>query len=318
MPVSQVIDYFNDQMRVAPMRFLPEDPIRSRYGAVEGYFGPLRMTSVFQPLVAIASSGHLVVGHQAYLRAIGANHAALTAPEVFASTREAAAIVYLDRLCRTVHMLNFLRQANEDGCLFLHAHTRHILGVPRDHGEYFEGLVHRCGLTPERIVIQVGPPGAEDPDGGRQMQAALRNYRRRGYCLAMNVTSGVHRENILEHVLELQPDYVRLDRTCLAIGESQAAVARAMTLIALLHESGAKVIVHGLETTAQVRAATDYWVDLAAGGYFGRPSPISARVFPSRWTAIAHSRAVQRPIRDRFGQAMCSYVMHNSYLLIRI
>ena len=62
MPVSQIIDYFNDQMRVASIRFLPEDPIRSRYGAVEGYFGPLRLTSVFQPLVAIVSSERLVVG----------------------------------------------------------------------------------------------------------------------------------------------------------------------------------------------------------------------------------------------------------------
>ncbi|MGH8467481.1 MAG: EAL domain-containing protein [Gammaproteobacteria bacterium] len=218
MPVSQIIDYFNDQMRVAPMRFLPEDPIRSRYGAVEGYFGPLRLTSVFQPLVAIASSGRLAVGHQAYLRAFGANHAALPAPEVFASAREAAAIVYLDRLCRTVHMLNFLRQANEDGCLFLHVHARHILAVPHDHGEYFEGLLHRCGLTPERIVIQVGPPSIANADERRRTQAALRNYRRRGYRLALNVTSGVHRGNILEHVSELQPDYVRLDRTCLAMG----------------------------------------------------------------------------------------------------
>ncbi|MGH8543211.1 MAG: EAL domain-containing protein [Gammaproteobacteria bacterium] len=273
MSVSQIIDYFNDQMRVAPMRFLPEDPIRSRYGAVEGYFGPLRLTSVFQPLVAIASGGRRVVGHQAYLRALGANHAALPAPEVFASAREAAAIVYLDRLCRTVHMLNFLRQANEDGCLFLHVHARHILAVPHDHGEYFEGLLHRCGLTPERIVIQVGPPSIANADERRRTQAALRNYRRRGYRLALNVTSGVHRGNILEHVSELQPDYVRLDRTCLAIGDSQAALARAMTLIALLHESGVKVIVHGLEITAQVRAANEYGVDVAAGDHFGRPSP---------------------------------------------
>ncbi|MGH8533275.1 MAG: EAL domain-containing protein [Gammaproteobacteria bacterium] len=72
---------------------------------------------------------------------------------------------------------------------------------------------------------------------------------------------------------ELQPDYVRLDRTCLAIGDSPAALARAMTLIALLHESGAKVIIHGLETTAQVRGATECGVDVAAGDHFGRPSP---------------------------------------------
>ncbi len=279
MPVSQIIDYFNGQMRVAPMRFLPEDPIRLRYGAVDGYFGPLRLTSVFQPLVAIASSGHLVVGHQAYARALGANHAALPVPEVFASAREAAAIVYLDRLCRTVHMLNFLRQANEDDCLFLHVHARHILAVPHDHGEYFEGLLHRCGLTPERIVIQVGPPRG-NADERRRTQAALRNYRRRGYRLAMDVTSGVHRENIIEDVSELQPDYVRLDRTCLAIGDNQVALARAMTLIALLHESGAQVIVHRLETAAQVRAATEYEVDVAAGDHFGRTSPDLSNAIP--------------------------------------
>ena len=66
-------------------------------------------------------------------------------------------------------MFNFLRQTNEDGCLFLHMHARHILGGPRDHGEYFDGLVHRCGLTPERIVIQeVGPPA------GRTLTAAAK------------------------------------------------------------------------------------------------------------------------------------------------
>ena len=60
----------------------------------------------------------------------------------------------------------------------------------------------------------------------------------------------------------------------------KAVVARAMTLMALLHESGAKVIVHGLETTAQARAAADYWVDLAAGGYFGRPTPDLSKGVP--------------------------------------
>ena len=80
--------------------------------------------------------------HQAYLRAIDVNQAALPAPEVFSSACEAPAIVYLDRLCRTVHMLNYLRQTDDDGCLFLHVHARHILAVPHDHGEYFEGLLH--------------------------------------------------------------------------------------------------------------------------------------------------------------------------------
>ena len=91
-------------------------------------------------------------------------------------------------------MLNYLRQTDDDGCLFLHVHARHILGVPHDHGEYFEGLLHRCGLIPERIVIQVDPPSMGDADERLRTQAALRNYRRRGHRLAMNVTSGFHRE----------------------------------------------------------------------------------------------------------------------------
>jgi EAL domain-containing protein (putative c-di-GMP-specific phosphodiesterase class I) len=149
---------------------------------------------------------------------------------------------------------------------------------------------------PERIVIQVDPRGPDDPDGCRRMQAALRNYRRRGYCLAMNVTCGVHRENILEHVSDLQPDYVRLDRTCLAIGD--AALARAMTLIALLHESGAKIIVHRLETATEVRAATDYGVDVVAGSHFGRPSPDLRGAIPA---SPARQSSSWQPHSARYG-----------------
>jgi hypothetical protein len=228
VPVSHLVDYFNDRIRTQKVRLLPEDPIRSRYGAVEANFGPLRLTSMFQPFVAIASGGRLAVGHQAYLRAIGANHAGPTGARGLCEHPRSGG----DRIPGSALLHGAYAQfPAPDGCLFLHVHARHI-GVPHDHGEYFEGVLHRCGLTPERILIQVDPPGAEDPDGCRRMQAALRNYRRRGYCLAMNVTCGVHRENVLEHVSELQPDYVRLDRTCLAIGD--AALARAMTLIALL------------------------------------------------------------------------------------
>jgi hypothetical protein len=84
--------------------------------------------------------------------------------DVFAAARDGKAVVYLDRLCRLVHTLNYLRQTGETGSLFLHVHARHVSGVATEHGRDFERVLERCGLQPDRVVIAYTPSGNEDED----------------------------------------------------------------------------------------------------------------------------------------------------------
>jgi hypothetical protein len=196
VPVSQLAEYFNDRIRAEKVRYLPEDPIRIRNGAVEGRFGAIRFQSLFRPRVAMWSGTPHVAGHGASLRAYGDANSELNADrvipvrDVFAAARDGKAVVYLDRLCRLVHTLNYLRQMGETGSLFLHVHARHVAGVATEHGRYFEQVLERCGLEPNRVVIAYSPSGNEDEDSLARIRHALQGYRRRGYSVLLNMDGG--------------------------------------------------------------------------------------------------------------------------------
>ena len=64
-------------------------------------------------------------------------------------------IINLDRLCRTIHMLNYLIYSHNGGMLFLDVDPRHILGIQQDHGAYFEEIIIKCGLATRNVVISM-------------------------------------------------------------------------------------------------------------------------------------------------------------------
>jgi len=117
---------------------------------VHGRYGNLTFSSDLKP-VRQRTRPELIIGHD-------------TAPLVFRVSRALESprllhsepptnIVCLDRLGRTVHMLNYLSLDQAQGYLFLHVHLQHLLTVKKDHGAYFEDIIQRCGLPLKRVVI---------------------------------------------------------------------------------------------------------------------------------------------------------------------
>jgi len=117
---------------------------------VHGRYGNLTVSSDLKP-VRQRTRPELIIGHD-------------TAPLVFRVSRALESprllhsepptnIVCLDRLGRTVHMLNYLSLDQAQGYLFLHVHLQHLLTVKKDHGAYFEDIIQRCGLPLKRVVI---------------------------------------------------------------------------------------------------------------------------------------------------------------------
>lgn len=185
MPLTELIDYINDHLRRDASDRLPEEPIVEHDGRIEGRLGGIRLGTALSRLAA-AHDLAVTLGHQASLRATGEDGAALSAPEVFARAADGPAVVCLDRLCRIVHMLNYLAEADTArGLLLLHVDTRHVLSVAHDHGRYFEEVLQRCGLSPERVVLEVAA-GSAARSGAHRLEDALASYRRRGYRVALN------------------------------------------------------------------------------------------------------------------------------------
>lgn len=79
------------------------------------------------------------------------------------------------------------------------------------------------------------------------------------------------------HILRLQPDYIKLDRSLVSNIESDPA-RRALTtaFVRFASETGSQIIAEGVETQAELDALRDLGVGKAQGYFFSKPLPLEA------------------------------------------
>ncbi|MBS1213868.1 MAG: hypothetical protein H6R26_2485 [Proteobacteria bacterium] len=268
MPLHDLVDYFNQ--RIIEEQGLKFPPLAVRSGQVESRFGDLRLASEFHP-IRRASDPAQIVGHDATLQAFEPETSQAMAARVFHSA-DVGSIINLDRLCRTIHMLNYLPVAHEDGYLFLHVHPRHVLGVKRDHGAYFEEVIFRCGLSPRRVVITVPVTPLYD----RQLTLlfeGLRNYQQRGYGTAIkfdNQASEAFLERYcIEFLYRITPDFVRLDGSFFSdLRRREDDKRRKTTLLSVIHSIDTQFLVEGIGDEKDVRLADVLRADLVRGNFY--------------------------------------------------
>lgn len=208
MPLTHLIETFNQ--RFITENHLNKPPFDFKAGQVFGRFGNLTFTSEFRPVRQLSSLDQ-IRGHD-------------TAPLIFSPANletetdglgdeSVPNIVSLDRLTRTVHMLNYLLLDQQSGSLFLHVHPQHILTVKKDHGAYFEDIIRSCGLSIRRIVVSLTVSTSQDGNLSVLLDR-LRNYRERGYAIAIRFDGNTPQdliEKVKNHFLHrLAPDHVRL------------------------------------------------------------------------------------------------------------
>lgn len=231
---------------------------RSGDGWVVAHFTKHRLSSGFQPVVAASSLQ--VIGHAALIRCEPDNKNITSPWDIFSLATEDSVLVKLDRLCRTVHALNYFRAASGQGNLFVTVQPRLLESVKDDHGEAFAKVLDLIGIPTSRVVIEI------PADVNRNWELLARvivNYRSRGYCVAAN-HSGTS-DNWMGELESLYPDIVRLEASALL---SSYGTRR---LVDSIHRSGASVLVHEIETAQHKAAALQEGADLLQGRVLGVP-----------------------------------------------
>lgn len=209
MPLNHLIDTFNH--RFIQEHQLDTPPFDFQGGRVFGRFGDLTFTSDFRPIRQLSQPIEIRAHETSPLVFSAANtlagiNSGITQPE---SSR----IVSLDRLSRTVHMLNYLLLDLKEGTLFLHVHPQHILSVTKDHGAYFEEIILACGLPLRRVAISLTLSSGHIHQWPLLLDR-LKNYRDRGYAIAIRFDNQATEDSIIQfrnhHFHRLAPDHVRL------------------------------------------------------------------------------------------------------------
>jgi EAL domain-containing protein (putative c-di-GMP-specific phosphodiesterase class I) len=225
---------------------------------VVAYFASNRLASVFQPVVA--ARARQVIGHAAFIRCEPDNKNILSPWDIFSLATEDSLLVKLDRLCRTVHSLNYFTVAAGGGDLFVSVQPRLLESVKDDHGDAFAKVLDLIGIPTSRVVIEIP---AEVNRNWKLLGRVISNYRSRGYRIAANHTGAG--DNWMEELGSLYPDMVRLEASSLMSRYGTRA------LVDSIHRLGASVLVHEIETAEHRVAALEGGADLLQGRALGLP-----------------------------------------------
>lgn len=242
-------------------RYFQEFPLSvGDTGAVVAQFYRSRVTTAFQPIRRAHNAER--VGNHALLRVESATGESIAPWGLFAQAGDDAALVKLDRLCRTVHALNYFASPSSrgDGLLFLNVERRLLTSVSADHGAWFEAVLALIGVPTTQVVIVMPAEVVDNPVAF--VRAAI-SYRIRGYRVMVPVRSITEAD--LSHVFLADPHYVALDS---ATGFGTRETQRFLEALA---RRGIHLLARGVERPEQAEAARRAGVELLQGFHVGRP-----------------------------------------------
>ncbi len=274
MPLQNLVDYFNDRFgqehRSSFRPFILEE------GTISGLFGQIKIGSVFSPIRAALKPAE-IIGHAAKLKVSTHEVQYLYSDEIenllSNQTHQAGdfeSIINFDRLSRTVHMLNYLPITHLQGVLFVEVDPRHILGVKKDHGAYFEEVIGQCGLETKNVVITM----AVSNNYARHYQelaTGLDNYRRRGYQLALKFDYVAQEGQSFDLITKLSPNYVSLSARHLDQIRDNTLIDKLRDLKALVESTGGQSILQQIDQKKSESLARNIGFNLVQGSYYERP-----------------------------------------------
>lgn len=223
-------------------------------GKITGHFAGLRIASHFQPIYSLAH--RKPVGYEALMRGYDDRSKPIPPLDIFRAVESDERGVHLDRLCRTIHIRNFMETGNRQVWLFLNINPQVVISGALQ-GSYFRSVLERYGLPPHRVVVEI---------------IEERIYKELGCLVAIDDFGAGHSN--FDRIWRIAPHIVKLDRSMILQAAHQSRVRRVLpNLVALIHESGSVALMEGIETEREALIATDSGIDLVQGFYFGRPSP---------------------------------------------
>ena len=222
----------------------------------------------FQPVFDLRSGA--VFGHEALIRAgmgerlYGAGELLSAAPahggqHVFDRQARLAAIQQGAALTRTT--------TRGEGHLFINF----MPGVVYDPEVCLSSTFAACreaGVDPARLIFEVVETEGIHDLG--LLKSVLDRYRREGMQVALDDLGAGH--SSLTYLKTLRPDIVKLDKDLmLGITATDPRTPLVQALIRYAHDLGVRVVAEGLESAAELEAATALGADLGQGYGLGRP-----------------------------------------------
>lgn len=267
--MQELLEDLRQSLKESLFLNLSDFGLESKDGVLQSKLSGIILESTFQPIWK-AGNEKMLLGYEALLRpSIG--DGVVDARFAFDFADKRGQLIQLDRVARTLHMLNFLKSPEQEALLFLNVHEK-LLAKVNAHGKVFEQVLHAHSIPTHRVVIEIQEHAVEVEN---HVLEAVANYRDRHYQLAFDGVFG--KATNLARLLKAAPEFVKFDRSLVKLaGEAKSARSALNNLVRLVQDIGGKVIVQGIETENQLNIAIDSGADYLQGFLLGRPETMSA------------------------------------------
>jgi EAL domain-containing protein (putative c-di-GMP-specific phosphodiesterase class I) len=225
-----------------------------------------RIRSVYEPIVEVES--RTVFGYEALAR--GPEGSELHSPAaLFATASEGDLLFQLDCLCRRAG-LEGARDLPEGVKLFLNVRPTTIHD-PNFRAEALRQTLERCGLHPTQVVFEISE---QESIGNFAVFREVRDYYRKlGFEIALDDTGAGYAS--LEAVMELSPEYIKVDRTFVqGIDQDPARQELVRALRGVADRIHARIIGEGLDTLEELETLRRLGIPFGQGWLFGKPTPL--------------------------------------------
>jgi len=264
-------------------------------GVPTANYNGMTLRSSFQPILNLAH--RTIPGHEALIRIHDSQGFPISPHELFKQATTIEQIVFLDRLCRALHAASYEQTQVRDKWLFFNLDPRAI-HVGHHYGPFFKEMLNKYSIPVEQVVIEVLEHEVEDND---YLAESFEYYRDIGCLIALDDFGAGHSN--FNRVWTIKPDVVKIDRSMLVAARNASHIRRSLPrLVDLLHESGALVLLEGVENESEAIIALDSGVDLVQGFYFYRPDPLPVLQSKSEHILSIYEKFNAYSIRQRLGQ----------------
>ena len=225
-----------------------------------------QVRSVYEPIVEVAT--HTVYGYEALAR--GPEGSELHSPAaLFASAEEEDLLFQLDCLCRQSG-LDGARDFPRESKLFLNVRPTTIHD-PNFQADALDRTLEQCNLRPSDVVFEISEQ--ESIENFAIFREVRDYYGKLGFEIALDDVGAGYAS--LESVMELGPEYIKVDRAFVAgIDEDPARQELLRALQAVAEKINARIIGEGLDTLEELETLGRLGISFGQGWLFGKPHPL--------------------------------------------
>lgn len=280
LPVGMAVELRNPQLGTATqLRRLIEEARRDCRHQLETFHRQTRrelletildrrISSVYEPIVEVES--RTVFGYEALAR--GPQASRFHSPVALFQGAEQHELVFeLDCVCRASGLAGAI-DFPEGTKLFLNIRPTAIHDPSFREDRLIETLA-RSRLSPSDVVFEISEQESIRAFGAfREMHDYYRNL---GFQFALDDTGTGYAG--LEEMLELEPDYIKIDRSMVSgVDQDHARQDMLAALLQLADKMGAQVIGEGLDTLEELAMLGRLGIRFGQGWLFGHPTPLRA------------------------------------------